>query len=83
MCVFKGGNIRMETGTFEDVWYKSCVELVKSRFFVDDYAPFGISGVQVNKVTRIHNRFLQDRFQKQHEKQVRPNYHPHNAVQKF
>ncbi|CAM6128668.1 unnamed protein product [Calypogeia fissa] len=65
-----GGNIRMENGNSKDIWYKSCIELVTSRFFVDDYAPLGISGVQVNKVTRIHNRFLQDRFERQHEYQM-------------
>ncbi|BFI30707.1 hypothetical protein MPTK2_3g14780 [Marchantia polymorpha subsp. ruderalis] len=62
-----GGNIRMEIGNTKDVWYKSCVELVMSRFFADDYTPLGISGVQVHNVTRIHNRFLQDQFERQHE----------------
>lgn len=60
----------MESGDSKDVWYKSCVELVTSRFFVDDYAPLGICGIQVNKVTRIHNQFLQNQFEKQHEHQV-------------
>lgn len=60
----------MEIGNTKDVWYKSCVELVMSRFFADDYTPLGISGVQVHNVTRIHNRFLQDQFERQHETKV-------------
>ncbi|KAL2634362.1 hypothetical protein R1flu_005841 [Riccia fluitans] len=65
-----GGNIRMEIGNSKDVWYKSCLELVMSRFFCDDYAPLGISGVTVHNVTRIHNRFLQDQFERHHESKM-------------
>ncbi|XP_024365341.1 uncharacterized protein [Physcomitrium patens] len=59
-----GGNIRMEVGNSKDAWFKSCVELVVSRFFLADFVPFSITGMQVLKVTRIHNRFLEDRFQR-------------------
>ncbi|KAG0570673.1 hypothetical protein KC19_6G179500 [Ceratodon purpureus] len=59
-----GGNIRMEVGNSKDAWFKSCMDLVMSRFFPVDFVPFSITGMQVLKVTRIHNRFLQDRFER-------------------
>eukprot|EP01061_Rhynchopus_euleeides_P005092 TRINITY_DN14333_c0_g2_i1.p1 TRINITY_DN14333_c0_g2~~TRINITY_DN14333_c0_g2_i1.p1 ORF type:complete len:1537 (+),score=690.35 TRINITY_DN14333_c0_g2_i1:257-4612(+) len=58
-----GGNIRMEEGKQSDVWYQSCVDLVKSRFFSLDFEPFGIKDVRVTKVTRLHNRYLRNRFE--------------------
>eukprot|EP00817_Percolomonadidae_sp_ATCC50343_P006469 CAMPEP_0117419046 /NCGR_PEP_ID=MMETSP0758-20121206/704_1 /TAXON_ID=63605 /ORGANISM="Percolomonas cosmopolitus, Strain AE-1 (ATCC 50343)" /LENGTH=1291 /DNA_ID=CAMNT_0005199911 /DNA_START=513 /DNA_END=4388 /DNA_ORIENTATION=- len=58
-----GGNIRLEEGKQSDVWFRSCVDLVKSRFFPSDFEPYGISGLRVNRVTRIHNRFLRNRFE--------------------
>ena len=67
---FAGGNIRMEVGISKDVWFKSCTDLVMSRFFPLDFLPLAITGMQVLKVTRIHNRFLQDRFERILEAQV-------------
>eukprot|EP00756_Hemistasia_phaeocysticola_P022288 Hpha_TRINITY_DN15823_c2_g1::TRINITY_DN15823_c2_g1_i1::g.189078::m.189078 len=58
-----GGNIRMEEGKPTDVWYQSCVDLVRSRFFASDFERFGIKDVRITKVTRIHNRFLRNRFE--------------------
>ena len=58
-----GGNIRMEEGKVTDVWYQSCVDLVRSRFFAADFEPFGIKDVRITKVTRMHNRFLRNRFE--------------------
>lgn len=57
-----GGNIRLEDGKPSDVWYSSCVDLLKSRFFHRDFLPLGVVGVRINRVTRIHNRFLRNRF---------------------
>lgn len=37
--------------------YSSCVELIQSRFFAKDFTGLGISGLQVTRVTRIHNRW--------------------------
>ncbi|EFJ05452.1 hypothetical protein SELMODRAFT_431559 [Selaginella moellendorffii] len=65
-----GGNIRMEIGNPRDVWFKNCDNLVTSRFSLLDYSPFGITGVRVLKVIRIHNRFLQDRWEKGFEGKV-------------
>ena len=54
----------MEVGNSKDAWFKSCMDLVMSRFFPVDFVPFSITGMQVLRVTRIHNRFLQDRFER-------------------
>ncbi|RHY90153.1 hypothetical protein DYB31_008777, partial [Aphanomyces astaci] len=58
-----GGNIRLEDGTSADVWYTSCVDLVKSRAFVADLHVFGVRDVHVLRVARINNRYLRNRFQ--------------------
>uniref|UniRef100_A0A7S1HYF6 U2A'/phosphoprotein 32 family A C-terminal domain-containing protein n=1 Tax=Eutreptiella gymnastica TaxID=73025 RepID=A0A7S1HYF6_9EUGL len=58
-----GGNIRLEEGRPTDVWFKSCVDLFKSRFFPSDYIQYGLKDVKVVKVTRIHNRNLRNRFE--------------------
>lgn len=57
-----GGNIRFEEGKLQDKWYQSCVDLVKSRFQVDQMKHLGVLGLTVSRVTRIHNRFLRNRF---------------------
>ena len=57
-----GGNIRLEDGKPSDVWHSSCVDLVQSRFFPQDYAAFNVAGVKVTRVHRVHNRFLRNRF---------------------
>lgn len=58
-----GGNVRLEEGKPGHIWYNSCVELVKSRFFREDFERLGISSIKIQRVTRIHNRFLKTRFE--------------------
>ncbi|KAK1932454.1 Leucine-rich repeat-containing protein 9 [Phytophthora citrophthora] len=58
-----GGNIRLEDGKPSDAWFGSCVELVRSRLFLPDLQKFGVNDIQINRVTRINNRFLRNRFQ--------------------
>ena len=58
-----GGNIRLEEGKASDKWYVSCVDLIKSRFHVDDLAKFDIGGINIKRVVRIHNRFLKNKFE--------------------
>lgn len=65
-----GGNIRLEDGKPSDVWYSSCVDLVLSRFVRKEYAPYGIDGLRVTRVTRIHNRQLRNLFEEALESQV-------------
>ncbi|OQR81027.1 hypothetical protein ACHHYP_16851 [Achlya hypogyna] len=57
-----GGNIRLEDGSDADVWYASCVDLLKSRAFLTDLAPLGIRELKVTRVTRVNNRYLRNRF---------------------
>ena len=60
-----GGNIRVEEGKNTDLWYNSCIDLVHSRFGANSSAfrKLGIKGIRVNRITRIHNRFLRHRFE--------------------
>lgn len=55
-----GGNIRFEEGKTTDNWYTSCVDLMLSRYQ-------GPPHIKVTKVTRIHNRFLRNRFEERLE----------------
>ncbi|RLN49307.1 hypothetical protein BBJ28_00007190 [Nothophytophthora sp. Chile5] len=58
-----GGNIRLEDGKPSDAWFVSCVELVRSRLLPTELQKFGINDIRINRVTRINNRFLRNRFQ--------------------
>lgn len=51
-----GGNIRLEDGKPSDAWYSSCVDLMHSRFFAQDFEHCGIGGIWIQRVTRVHNR---------------------------
>ena len=65
-----GGNIRFEEGRPQDRWFSSCVDLVRSRFSAEQMKTFGIIGINVTRVTRIHNRFLRNRFEEKLEQLV-------------
>jgi len=68
-----GGNIRLEEGKPSDVWYSSCVDLVQSRFFSHDFRSVGISSIKIRCVSRVHNRFLRNRFDQTLESTVNTN----------
>nr|XP_020669357.1 LOW QUALITY PROTEIN: leucine-rich repeat-containing protein 9-like [Pogona vitticeps] len=57
------GNTRFEEGSPCDAWFNSCYELVLSRFCAWDFKAYGITGVKVNRVVRIHNRILRQKFE--------------------
>ena len=57
-----GGNIRLEEGRKEDLWFTSCADLLTSRFHSYDYGALGVTGINVLRVTRIHNRCLRNVF---------------------
>ncbi|KAK3738851.1 hypothetical protein QZH41_015070 [Actinostola sp. cb2023] len=57
-----GGNVRFEDGKPPDVWYKSCHDLVTSRFCAGDYLNHGITGIKIHRITRVHNRILRTNF---------------------
>ena len=40
-----GGNIRFEEGKPSDKWYKSCIDLVQSKFSLEDMKDCGIKGI--------------------------------------
>ena len=67
-----GGNIRFEEGKNTDNWYTSCADLVLSRYVGKNLCP-----LKVTRVTRIHNRYLRNRFEERLENLVDtsdPNY---------
>ncbi|XP_073775247.1 leucine-rich repeat-containing protein 9 isoform X2 [Danio rerio] len=57
------GNIRFEEGNTGDLWFTSCYDLLLSRFCAWDYKLYHISGLKINRIIRIHNRALRQRFQ--------------------
>lgn len=65
-----GGNIRFEEGKSSDKWFTSCVDLIRSRFNAEQMKFFGITNINVTRVTRIHNRFLRNRFEEKLEQLV-------------
>ncbi|XP_075049503.1 leucine-rich repeat-containing protein 9 [Mixophyes fleayi] len=57
------GNVRFEEGTPSDPWFKSCYDLILSRFCAANFKTSGISGVKINQIIRVHNRLLRFRFE--------------------
>uniref|UniRef100_A0A672RG25 Leucine rich repeat containing 9 n=1 Tax=Sinocyclocheilus grahami TaxID=75366 RepID=A0A672RG25_SINGR len=57
------GNIRFEEGNTGEPWFTSCYDLLLSRFCAWDYKPHHITGIKINRIIRIHNRALRQRFQ--------------------
>ena len=63
-----GGNIRFEEGKPIDKWYSSWEDLIKSRFDPEIMKnKYGYESIQISRVTRIHNRFLRNRFEEKIE----------------
>ena len=66
-----GGNIRFEEGRPTDKWFTSCDDLIRSRFDTDYMKKrHGITDITILRVTRIHNRFLRNRFEEKVEQLV-------------
>ena len=42
--------------------FSSCHDLVLSRFCVADYRDYGVVGIKIHRVTRVHNRILRMQF---------------------
>ncbi|XP_028935145.1 leucine-rich repeat-containing protein 9 isoform X3 [Ornithorhynchus anatinus] len=57
------GNIRFEQGTPSDAWFNSCHELVLSRFCAWDFRAYGITGVKINRIIKMHNQVLRLKFE--------------------
>jgi len=58
-----GGNIKFEFSNYNDSWYKSCHELIMSRFCAADYVARSISGIKIRKVIRVTNRLLLAKYE--------------------
>uniref|UniRef100_A0ACB8G6A6 Uncharacterized protein n=1 Tax=Sphaerodactylus townsendi TaxID=933632 RepID=A0ACB8G6A6_9SAUR len=43
--------------------FNSCYDLILSRFCTWDFKPYGITAVKVNRVIRVHNRILRQKFE--------------------
>jgi hypothetical protein len=57
------GNIKFDIGKQDDVWFKSCNDLILSRFCASDYILRTISGIKIHKVIRVTNRLLLTQFE--------------------
>ena len=69
-----GGNIRLEEGKGNEKWYVSCVDLIKSRFHLEEMQKnYDVIDVNVNRVIRIHNRFLRNKFEENMENLIDSN----------
>lgn len=59
-----GGNIRYEEGKPSVSWHKSCVQFVQRHFSLADLSEdVRVRGVAVKSVTKVHNRFLRNRYE--------------------
>lgn len=43
--------------------FKSCYDMILSRFCASNFKTFGISGVKINRIVRVHNRILRSKFE--------------------
>ncbi|OCT68507.1 leucine-rich repeat-containing protein 9 isoform X2 [Xenopus laevis] len=57
------GNVRFEEGTAADSWFKSCYDLIVSRFCAMNFRAYGISGIKIHRIIRVHNRMLRLKFE--------------------
>uniref|UniRef100_A0A8C4VCK0 Leucine rich repeat containing 9 n=1 Tax=Gopherus evgoodei TaxID=1825980 RepID=A0A8C4VCK0_9SAUR len=57
------GNTRFEEGSPSDSWFNSCYDLILSRFCAWDFKAYGITGVKINRIIRVHNRILRMIFE--------------------
>uniref|UniRef100_A0A8C3T2G8 Leucine rich repeat containing 9 n=1 Tax=Chelydra serpentina TaxID=8475 RepID=A0A8C3T2G8_CHESE len=68
------GNTRFEEGSPSDPWFNSCYDLILSRFCAWDFKAYGITGVKINRIIRVHNRILrmifEEKFQMFLDKEV-------------
>lgn len=59
-----GGNIKFEYSPNKaDGWYKSCHDLLMSRFCASDFSAKSINGIKIKKVIRATNRVLVAKYE--------------------
>lgn len=62
MELHSGGNVKLTTCDPSHSSFRSCFELVHSRFSVAEVESIGISGLEITEVVRVENRLLFNRF---------------------
>ncbi|XP_053561219.1 leucine-rich repeat-containing protein 9 [Bombina bombina] len=56
------GNVRFEEGNTSHSWFKTCYDLILARYCVWNFKLYGISGVKINRIIKVHNRDLKLKF---------------------
>ncbi len=57
------GNIKFDYGSQIDGWYKSCYDLVMSRFCENDYSQYDVCAIKIKNIIRVTNRYLLSKFE--------------------
>ncbi|XP_025943077.1 leucine-rich repeat-containing protein 9 [Apteryx rowi] len=57
------GNIHFEEGLSNNPWFGCCCDLIQSRYCFWDFRTYGIMGVKINRVFRVHNQILRLKFE--------------------
>ncbi|NXC47607.1 LRRC9 protein, partial [Penelope pileata] len=57
------GNICFEEGLSNNPWFRSCCDLIQSRFCSWDFRVYNIMGVKINRIFRVHNEILRQKFE--------------------
>ncbi|XP_064369582.1 leucine-rich repeat-containing protein 9 [Dromaius novaehollandiae] len=57
------GNIRIEEGLSNNPWFSYCCDLIQARYCFWDFRTYGIMGVKVNRIFRVHNQILRLKFE--------------------
>ncbi|XP_010216399.1 PREDICTED: leucine-rich repeat-containing protein 9-like [Tinamus guttatus] len=68
------GNIHFEEGLSNNPWFNCCCDLIQSRYCFWDFRSYGIIGMKINRIFRVHNHILrlkyEEKFQMFLEKEV-------------
>ncbi|XP_009668984.2 leucine-rich repeat-containing protein 9 [Struthio camelus] len=57
------GNVCFEEGLSNNPWFSYCCDLIHSRYCFWDFRAYGIMGVKINRIFRVHNQILRLKFE--------------------
>jgi hypothetical protein len=57
------GNVKFDQSNNTEAWYKSCYDLMMSRFCVTDYVKRNINSIKIKRVIKVTNRALLAKFE--------------------
>jgi hypothetical protein len=57
------GNLKFDVSMSTEAWYKSCYDLMMSRFCVTDYVKRNINSIKIKRVIKVTNRALLAKFE--------------------